>query len=279
MEVWSLGLFVKKILAAAALVGLSATSAFAADMAVKAPIYTKAVSPAYNWTGFYVGADIGGGWMNDRVFDFFTATGIQNFQRFGLNSSGVLGGLFAGYNWQTSANLVFGVEGDIEATALKSQASSFTLIAGGVAVPPGNGTANVSLPWQGSLRARLGYAAGPALYYLTGGLAVAEINTQYATLAGNIFANPPGSSSFSSTRVGWTLGTGFEYAFAPNWTARAEYRYTDYGNFSDTIVTNAALANGQWDLTTARHSVNESVVRVGIAYKFGAPVSAVAAKY
>jgi outer membrane immunogenic protein len=117
------------------------------------------------------------------------------------------------------------------------------------------------------------------LFYLTGGLAVAEINTQYATLAGNIFANPPGSSSFSSTRVGWTLGTGLEYAFASNWTARAEYRYTDYGNFSDTIVTNAALANGQWDLTTARHSVNESVVRVGIAYKFGAPVSAVAAKY
>jgi outer membrane immunogenic protein len=269
----------KKILAAAALVGLSATSAFAADLPSKAPVAPYAAVPAFTWTGFYVGADIGGGWTNDHVFDFFTATGIQNFPIFGQNSAGVLGGLFAGYNWQTNANLVFGVEGDIEATKLKSQASSFTLIAGGVAVPPGNGTANESLPWQGSLRARLGYAAGPALFYLTGGLAVAQINTQYTTLAGNIFANPPGSSSFSSTRVGWTLGAGLEYAFASNWTARAEYRYTDYGNFSDTIVTNAALANGQWDLTTARHSVNESVVRVGVAYKFGAPVSAVVAKY
>ncbi len=144
-------------------------------------------------------------------------------------------------------------------------------------IPPGNLVASESLPWQGSLRARLGYAAGNALFYVTGGLAVAQINTKYITLPPTPFniGFAAGANSFSSTQAGWTLGGGVEYAFNANWTARAEYRYTNFGGFTDNIVN----ATGFWNVLGEKHQISENALRVGIAYKFGAPASAVVAKY
>jgi len=90
-------------------------------------------------------------------------------------------------------------------------------------------------------------------------LAVAQINTKYSAL-------PPGVGvdSFSTTRAGWTLGGGLEYAFNANWTVRAEYRYSSFGNFRDTLAATAALIPA----ASARHNLNENAVRLGVAYKF-----------
>ena len=261
------------LLSSAAVVALTSAS-FAADLpSRKAPAMAPYVAvPIFTWTGFYVGGDVGGAWTNDSVKT--TVGGVPYLNTFKENASGVVGGLFAGYNWQTGANIVLGVEGDIEATSLNAKTTTFTTAAGAL-IPAGNILASESLPWQGSVRARVGYAAGNALFYVTGGLAVAQINTKYTTLNTNTFELIPGSNSFSSTQAGWTLGGGIEYAFNPSWTLRAEYRYANFGGFKDNIT----QPGGAWDGVSAKHQVTENTVRVGIAYKFGAPAAAVVAKY
>ena len=250
----------------------AATSAFAADLPSRksAPAVPYVAAPVFTWTGFYVGADVGGGWTNDKIKSYTTATGAP-IGTATLNGSGVLGGLFAGYNWQTGSNIVLGLEGDLEATSIAAK-KSFAYTYGTTAVVIGTAPAKESIPYQGSIRARLGYAAGNVLFYATGGLAFAQFNTKYIDVLS--------PSSFSSVKGGWTLGAGVEYAFNNNWTARAEYRYTQFQNFTDNVNTgNTGNPGNFWSGTSVKHSVNESAVRVGIAYKFGAPASAVVAKY
>ncbi len=257
----------KILLSSVAFVAVS-TAAFAADLPNRkvAPAAPYVAAPIFTWTGFYVGAQVGGGWTNDKMRAYNTATNV--YQDYGkLNGSGVVGGLFAGYNWQMSNSIVLGVEGDIEATSISPKSVAVYNPAGLLAV--GAYSYNESLPWQGSLRARAGYAAGNALFYVTGGLALAQINTKYITTG-------VASSSFSGTQAGWTLGAGIEYAFNQNWTLRGEYRYTQFAGSKDNV---ANAANTFWTGNTFKHSVNENQVRVGIAYKFGAPASAVVAKY
>ena len=90
--------------AVAAIVGVSVASA--ADLPTR--VYTKApvmVDPAYNWSGFYVGGHVGGLWGRSRVFDDGVLT------ESGAATDGVVGGILAGYNWQTGP-LVLGTEGD-----------------------------------------------------------------------------------------------------------------------------------------------------------------------
>ena len=74
---------------------------------------------------------------------------------------------------------------------------------------------------------------------------------------GKVEANVPGVGSASDTRTGWTAGAGIEHAFAPNTTARIEYRYTDLGSgdFSDGGVTDDS-------------DVTFSAVRAGLSWKF-----------
>src|SRR5690606_34381638 len=93
------------------------------------------------------------------------------------------------------------------------------------------------------------------LFYVTGGLAYARL--QY-TYIGPVF-----SERFSSTETGWTVGAGWEYYCAPAWSARLEYRYTDYGNVSNT---SAAAFPG----ATFRHDPDNHAVKVGLTYRFGA---------
>ncbi len=256
------------LLASAAFV-VASSAAMAADLPSRksAPVAPYVAAPIFTWTGFYVGADVGGGWTNDKIKLYNLVTGLPTGTG-SLNGSGVLGGLFAGYNWQTGSNIVLGLEGDLEATSI-SASKTF-----GFAIPgilPINGTAGLSdkLPWQGSLRARVGYAANNVLFYATGGLAFAQVDTKYWTVGG-------ASAPFSSVKSGWTLGAGVEYAFNNNWTARAEYRYTQFQNFRDNVYD---PNNAAWQNVGTRHSINENAVRVGIAYKFSTPAAAVVAKY
>ncbi len=242
------------------------TAAFAADLpSRKAPMAEPYVAPPiFTWTGFYVGAAIGGGWTNDNA-RIAGAGGVIATEN--MNSSGVVGGLYAGYNYQFSNAIVLGLEADVDATSISKTSGVINVLGG----PPFLGNADKeSIPWQGSLRGRLGYAIDHVLLYATGGFAFGGINTSYAT------AGVPGSLvSFNGTQTGWTVGGGLEYAFNANWIGRVEYRYTQFSAFTDNPVApgNALAA------FNVRHNVSENAVKVGIAYKFGAPASAVVAKY
>jgi outer membrane immunogenic protein len=246
------------LLSAVALSALAIGSASAADLprrqAAAAPVPVYA-APIFTWTGFYVGGEVGGAWVNDNGRAF--APGFIGSIPYGT-ATGVTGGLFAGFNYQFAGPIVIGIEADIEATSINTNVSTFCAVPGGCGA---GGPFKETMPWQGSVRGRLGYAAGPALFYVTGGLAVAQFNTNYGV--------GPGSTSFSGTNAGWTVGGGIEYAFNANWTARVEYRYSQF-NFTDTP---AAVG------VSVKHQPSENAVRVGIAYKFGAPASAVVAKY
>ncbi|MGH6771795.1 MAG: outer membrane protein [Xanthobacteraceae bacterium] len=187
------------ILACAGLLVLAA-SAGAADLPrrydpapVRAPVYGL-----YNWTGFYIGINGGGGWGHS---DWTSAGG------FDLNG-GLIGGTI-GYNWQ-SGPMVFGLEGDIDWTNIKGS----TTVLCGVACSTRNS-------WLATVRGRLGYSFDRFMPYVTGGLAM-----------GDIAARVGGTEVSSDTNAGWTVGGGLEFAIAGNWTAKAEYLYVDLGDFN-----------------------------------------------
>jgi outer membrane immunogenic protein len=108
------------------------------------------------------------------------------------------------------------------------------------------------------VRGRLGFTTGPALFYVTGGVAFADVNNSSFSLI------PPGTNTDivdNTTRVGWTIGGGMEYMFAPHWTVRAEGRYVDLGKSSFTYTNSAGTYRGEF-----RNSLVTGLL--GLAYKF-----------
>jgi outer membrane immunogenic protein len=240
----------KKIVLAVAALAIGTVSASAADMAARP--YTKAPVAApiavYNWTGFYLGAQVGYAWGDNRTTEFVTATGVPTGFTQGFNMDGFVGGGHVGYNWQVG-QFVFGLEGDIEGADIN----------GGYRLANLNGT-DFRLDTQASIRGRLGVAFNNSLLYVTGGAAWADMEHTY------VFANTL-FETHSTTRTGWTVGAGWEYGFTPNWSARLEYRYTDFGSFR-----NASIFS--FPGLSYEHDPVFHTVRGGISYRFGGPVVA-----
>jgi outer membrane immunogenic protein len=251
--------------------------ASAADMA---PRYTKApplaVDAAYNWTGFYLGANVGAiGSTGNSSHRCINPLGVANglgcdiIPGSDLNGTGVLGGLQAGYNWQ-SGIWVFGVEGDGQATSLRNSSSisnpAFPLNGGGFDAPA-TFTTSVKLDWLATARARLGVTSGAALFYVTGGAAFGGVRT-----ATNLFGAPNGyPSTTDSTRTGWTAGGGVEWGFAPQWSAKVEGLYYDLGSVTSLGVSVPLITAFQ---EGAHYEINGWVARVGVNYRFGGPIVA-----
>jgi len=262
---------------------LFATNALAADLPAKAPVYTKApvyVEPPVDWTGFYVGGNIGYSWgrsndtstvTNGLGTVVFTATDHANLD-------GVVGGGQFGYNWQMQ-NWVFGLEADIQGTGEKGTHSYLCPIGTCVPLPVGiaavfgtvvSESLSQKIDWFGTARGRIGVLAAPkVLLYATGGLAYGEVDTN-ATI-GAVGGVPTVFPSASNINVGWTVGAGVEGVIAGNWTARLEYLYVDLGKVSGAFATTI----GTTALTSFYSSrITDNIVRVGVNYKFGGPVVA-----
>jgi outer membrane immunogenic protein len=271
----------KKFLLAAAMVVLGTASVQAADLAAH---YTKApmMAAAYNWTGFYVGGNVGGQWGSADprtttlfpVATYFADSSVPAIAGVGaqhINSSSVTGGLTAGYNWQVN-NAVFGLEGDINYFGFKGSA-------GGTAVYPccvaSTFTVNsqVSADWLATIRGRIGFLATPNwLIYATGGAAIADVKGNFNFT--DTFAAATESGAIRDTRVGWTAGLGGEYAVGNGWSLKAEYLYVDLGRAS--MTSNNLVVGAALPAQTFTHSfdIKSNIVRVGVNYKFGGPVVA-----
>jgi opacity protein-like surface antigen len=201
-----------------------------------------------NWSGFYLGANVGGSW-GDTSHSFKPA-GVSTGD-FGL--SGALGGGTLGFNWQLNPSWVLGVEGDFDGAGISGTKNC-------PAVTVGTALCRSNDDWLGSARLRLGVnpGAGPLLWYITGGAAFGGVN---AALDGN------GRVRASSTNVGWTAGAGAEYMFAPGWSGKLEYRYIDLGDLSyncpTAICTTAQSVKAKFDSSNA--------ILLGVNYHFGAP--------
>jgi outer membrane immunogenic protein len=273
----------KKFLLAVASVGsviLGPASVQAADLAAQ---YTKApmMAPAYNWTGFYVGGNVGEQWgsadpTTSTVFDppgYFAASSVPAINAVGaqgVNSSSVTGGLTAGYNWQVN-HAVLGLEGDINYFGVKGSATGS---AGYPCCAPTGFTVSsqVSADWLATIRGRIGFLAAPTwLLYATGGAAIAEVKGNFNFT--DTFAAATESAAFRDTRLGWTAGVGTEYAVGGGWSLKAEYLYVDLGR---STVTSTNLLGGAFPTNVFTHSVDlkSNIARVGVNYKFGGPVVA-----
>lgn len=210
----------------AVLVALGSGSALAADLRPARTITPAAIVAApTNWTGFYVGATVGG--SAATALSEFSIVGLPPFASARNPMSGALGGLQAGYNWQ-SGPAVFGVEADIQYGNVKGSLDAPCPAGGCGALASASYGQTVS--WFGTARGRIGYAADSWLIYATGGYAYARLTTEAIASAGPATA----VSKWSDFRGGWTVGAGVELAIAQRWSLKFEYLYAELGRFDQT---------------------------------------------
>jgi outer membrane immunogenic protein len=279
---------------------LARCAALAAVAVVGFASVASAAPPNSNWTGWYIGLNAGGGWgNNDSIKNTVTSSYCNPIfagcviapvngastalaaavpTDLGIHPHGFIGGGQIGYNWQFAPQWVAGIEADFQGADIKGSGNATNtakaLCCGDSTIVTGTGTQK--LDWFGTLRGRLGWLpTQPLLLFVTGGLAYGHIETDTSFSATGI--NPGGfggtvTASDSSTRVGWTVGGGLEWMFAPHWSVKGEYLYYDLGHVTlnqtlTEIAFAAALPLASVGVSSEAH-YNGSIARVGVNYKF-----------
>jgi len=213
----------------AAVLAATPVTAQAADTGRPPPPYRAPMAVIYDWTGFYVGGHVGGGW-----------TGGDNGQ------SGFVGGGQVGFNYQVG-QWVLGVEGDIAATSIKDSAS-VTVFVPGVGVGFAHGEA--SLDWISTFAGRFGWTFDRWLVY-------GKLGGAWAHVSADVFASMNGltaSGSLDKTFSGWMLGVGTEYALRDNWSVKLEYNMLDFGNdFGDKVHVVKGGVNYRFNFDSRRY--------------------------
>jgi len=268
-----------------ALVGLFSAMAVSTTMAadLRTPV-TKAppmaAVMAHNWTGCYIGGNLGGKWASssDDVALGATPATVAVRSNFARETSGTfIGGGQLGCNLQTG-NWVFGFEGDVDwqrwSHSRRQLVTLSPLVAGDIF--------DVRSDWQASARGRLGYAWDRWLLYVTGGAAFTNVivGANFPVFVGAV-TFPATIASESKTLFGPTVGAGLEYALSNNWSVGLEGRYSWYGThtFNSGLVAAAINPAGGFFFAPATQSVRVETLEVTarLNYKFdwgGAPIAA-----
>lgn len=266
--------------------------ASAADLPRKA-LPTPPPTPVYNWTGFYVGGNVGGAWKsrdvdysaNDPLAVLLLGDDRVRPLPTSFDSSGIIGGVQIGYNWQFSRNWLVGFETDFDWSGVKGSASITNTDPGGVST-----TTHVDehIKWFGTVRVRLGYLPlDTLLLYVTGGFAYGKVEhtgnyvndgtiqiTGLPTGGFSLTCIPgPGAVCFtgssSDVATGWTVGGGIEYALWQNWRVKAEYLYISLESQS---VTETALRFAAGTSPASFNAnfgrINLNLARAGLSYRF-----------
>ena len=225
---------------------VAAPGAFAADLPIKAPgaaVPMVAPIPVYNWTGFYVGANLGGAWDRTTINDEFFDVSFSNTR------SGFIGGGQIGYNWQFSPVFVLGVEWMFDATDIRTDTTIVDLSGDIIA-------ANQKVDWIQTIAARFGWAANNWLFYgKAGGGWVRDSAT--LSVPGTAF-----SASASDTRGGWMVGAGIEYGITQNWTVKVEWDHIGLGDVNH----QGFVALSPFDNITVSRRFD--LLTAGLNYKF-----------
>lgn len=251
-----------------------ATAAIAATALAHAadlrPMVTKA-PPApvyYNWTGFYIGANLGGSWGHEshEIFDSANDIGVFGFTD---HVDGVIGGGQIGYNWQFApwfgwgTGTVLGIEADIQGSGQRQTINDNFLDANFGPVDF-TGSVEEKLEWFGTVRGRAGIAFDRVLWYATGGWAFGEGKFDGPLTSLTIPANTfIATTAFDTSKSinGWTAGGGIEWAFWSNWTAKFEYLYINFGSRGD-----FAIPGGPFIITSGH--LTDNIIRAGVNYRF-----------
>jgi outer membrane immunogenic protein len=236
----------KYLLSASLLLAMGASS-FAADLGAAVPVKAPSapVMAAYNWTGFYVGVNGGGGWNTFTGTDPTTPGAVQS-----LNGSGAVAGGQVGGNYQIG-NLVLGLEGTYDWADIKHTQVG--------ALGAGTLTLVTKNDYLATVAGRVGYAFDRVLVYGKGGAAFTRDR-----LDANVVGGVPGTATGSFDRTGWVAGAGVEWAFWNNWSLRAEYDYMGFG----TINEGNFATTGGLGVTPANVKLQVQTATLGINYKF-----------
>jgi outer membrane immunogenic protein len=268
-----------KLICASALVLLVTTPlAQAADLAARMPVKAPPPPALENWTGFYLGGEVGARWADST----WTSTGLQDpidpatNARFlpqgnpaNFDSTGFRGGVYAGYNWQVAPAGLLGIEGDI---AWGNNSKTLPGIPGTwLAVQNGNplianDSSSVKLGWDASIRGRAGWLVAPSvLLYGTGGVAWQDVSLTAICNVTGPWCFPSMLETYNKVATGYTVGGGIESKFG-RWLARLEYRFADFGHVShEFFPPGPATFNAIW----MNESVRTHTISVGLAYSFG----------
>jgi outer membrane immunogenic protein len=246
---------------------------FAAAAAVALAAAAPAVAQE-DWTGFYVGANGGASWGDTSLrVQVGTGSGVIGVPPGDVgvinqtgsddnNKTSFTGGLQAGYNYQ-SGSWLFGLETDFGFFDI-SQRRTNLYQSGLLISPPVTYTLDqrVKTDWIWTLRPRLGYASGPWMGYVTGGIATSKtkIETRFAD---NRSPQNVAQLDKDDTDTGWVGGLGGAYAFSPNMSFRAEWLYVDFGKIHKTVT-----GPNNFVTITPEASVKANIIRAGLDYKF-----------
>jgi outer membrane immunogenic protein len=259
------------LLTATIALAFASTVASAADMPTPSPM--RAPEPSvYQWTGCYVGANLGGG-ASGTNFSSSVDPGthllgadpgvVAGAGGGGYNANGLLAGGQAGCNLQFNT-LVVGIEGDFDSFRSNPNFSNNTnTLSDGVT--PFTISQSLTTNYLATVRPRLGIAADRNFAYLTGGIAFTSVSYAESYTDG---AAPPGAGTASTSKslIGWTAGAGWEYAFADHWTVRAEYLFTSFPSVNAVgLITDAG--GGSNTLRGSSDLVIQAV-RAAVNFKF-----------
>jgi outer membrane immunogenic protein len=224
----------------------------------------------YNWTGWYGGLNVGGSWAD--VSQSVVIPGVLTSSG-SSRDGGAIFGFQVGYNWHLAPQWVVGFEGDLSyLSGKRTDAFSVTVD------PAGNsedivGTQHTKLRWLSTIRGRLGFAWDRSLFYATGGLAIGHVNSSVNANARESDGEAGATAFFgnhASTRVGWTVGGGWQYAVTNTMSVKIEYLHFDLGNVGYNVVGVITGLNGNdgvplsWPATA---SFSGDIVRIGVNLK------------
>ena len=234
----------------AAVIGLAASQASAADLPRKAPAYVPA-PPPMTWTGCYVGANVGGAWGRTEL-----ETPIGEFSRSG---AGFAGGLQIGCDYQFAGGWVIGFRNMFDGTT-NSRDRTFTVT---TATGTVTGASEFRNRWFDALTGRIGYSWQPnSLLYFQGGAVWSRVEADLVLTDGATVV----AGSFSDTKTGWTIGGGWEYRFSPQWSVFIEGNYYDFGTLDRVVVTPVACPTG----CAFSAKTTAATALIGVNYRFTA---------
>ena len=237
-------------------------SASAADIATRAPPPAPVPYAAYNWTGFYVGGEIGGVWATSQL------TVVTNFSPSAfppgtvdnpIDQSGVIGGFYGGYNYQIN-QFVVGIDGDFTWASADGTGTDVSSVNGDIAHHQS------FINWIATVTGRLGYAWDNWLLFAKGGGAWEEFHGSTVTVT-------PGGETASitqntgTTRDGWTVGGGVEWGFGPHWSAKLEYDYVKFQTVTFDVQSTSFIQHesGVFQRSETSHL---NMVKAGVSYRF-----------
>jgi outer membrane immunogenic protein len=251
----------KKFLLATAALIVPAGPAMSADMRAPVRKAPPPVVPAWSWTGCYVGGHAGGLWADAKDWVVRTPGGAFFGQSLGGHvADGRIGGVQAGCDYHFAGGFVIGIQGDYGWTDAEGSHDSTREI--GVAY-------HSKVKSLASVTGRIGYAWDRFLGYVRGGGAW-QRDEYWATtiILGTAY-------TAQTTRSGWTVGVGGEYAFTNVLSGFVEYSYYDFGTRQISLTPQVVgLGPAFVDIKAAT-----SVVRAGLNVRFGGWTAPVVAKY